>query len=100
MVELIDGNAITDLDGDNDLDHADRYAQLKQPGIAPESKILIQDITSPVICLGTECAATVVLNQAVGAPITCGTDFECLAKNIYNYFERVQKGSWKTETQR
>jgi type IV pilus assembly protein PilY1 len=100
LVELINGNAVADLNIDNVLRNEDRFAQLKQTGIAPETKILIEDIIKPIICLGTECASTVIKVDADGNKVACGSDFECLAENIHSYFERVQKSSWKTETER
>lgn len=100
LVELINGNAVTDLNNDDSETHEDRYADLKQTGIAPETKILIEDIVKPIVCLGTECASTVVTLDEDGDVEDCGSDFECLAENIYSDFERVQKSSWKTETER
>jgi type IV pilus assembly protein PilY1 len=100
LVELINGNSVTDLNDDGTQLHEDRYAQLKQTGIAPETKILIEDIIKPIICLGTECASTVIEVDEDGNKVTCSSDFECLAENIHSYFERVQKSSWKTETER
>lgn len=100
LVQLINGNSVTDLNNNNSQEHDDRYAQLKQTGIAPDTKILIEDIIKPIICLGTECASTVIQVDASGNKIACGSDFECLAENIHSNFERVQKSSWKTETER
>ena len=100
LVELINGNAVTDLNRNGEKQHEDRYAQLKQTGIAPDTKILIEDIIKPIVCLGTECASTVIELDVDGNQIACASDFECLAENIYSNFERVQKSSWKTETER
>jgi type IV pilus assembly protein PilY1 len=100
LVELINGNSVIDLNQDGTQLHEDRYAQLKQTGIAPDTKILIEDIIKPIICLGTECASTVIEVDENGDKLPCGSDFECLAENIHSYFERVQKSSWKTETER
>jgi type IV pilus assembly protein PilY1 len=100
LVELINGNSVVDLNDDGVHLHNDRYAQLKQTGIAPDTKILIEDIIKPIICLGTECASTVIEVDEDGNKVACGSDFECLAENIHSYFERVQKSSWKTETER
>jgi type IV pilus assembly protein PilY1 len=100
LVELINGNAVTDLNRDNNTTHQDRYAQLKQTGIAPDTKILIEDIIKPIVCLGTECASTVIELDSNGNKKACNSDFECLAENIYSNFERVQKSSWKTEIER
>ena len=100
LVELINGNSVIDLNNDGTQLHEDRYAQLKQTGIAPDTKILIEDIIKPIICLGTECASTVIEVDEDGNKVACGSDFECLAENIHSYFERVQKSSWKTETER
>ncbi|MCV2883120.1 PilC/PilY family type IV pilus protein [Aestuariibacter sp. AA17] len=100
LVELINGNAVTDLDGDNQTEHQDRFADLQQTGIAPETKILIEDIIKPVVCLGTECTSAVIEVDEDGNPENCGTNFECLAQNIYGVFERVRKESWTTEVER
>ncbi len=100
LVELVNGNAVSDMDGDGTYEHEDRYAQLKQTGIAPETKILIEDIVKPAVCLGTECTSAVIEMDEDGNEIPCTSDFDCLAKNIYGRFERVQKSSWKTETER
>ena len=100
LVELVNGNSVVDLNNNGNQEHDDRYAQLKQTGIAPDTKILIEDILKPVVCLGTECASTVIQVDANGNRVACGSDFECLAENIHSSFERVQKSSWKTETER
>ncbi len=94
LVELVNGNAVTDLDKDGILEHEDRYADLKQTGIAPETKILIEDMVKPVVCLGTECTEIVDDGDA------CASDFECLAENIYGRYERLQRSSWQTENER
>ncbi|GAB3034380.1 hypothetical protein GCM10027098_35320 [Bowmanella dokdonensis] len=94
LVELINGNAVVDLNNNNEKEHADRFADLKQTGIAPDTKILIEDIIKPVVCLGTECTSAVIDEED-----PCGSDFECLAENIYGRFERVQRSSWKTENE-
>ncbi|WP_340680659.1 PilC/PilY family type IV pilus protein [Paraglaciecola sp.] len=100
LVELINGNSVSDLNKNGVQQHEDRYAQLKQTGIAPDTKILIEDIIKPIVCLGTECASTVIELDANGNRKACTSDFGCLAENIYSNFERVQKSSWKTETER
>lgn len=94
LVDLVTGNAVTDLDNDGVFEHADRQADLKQTGIAPDTKILIEDIVKPVVCLGTEC--TEIVNDGD----QCGSAFECLAENLYGNYERLQRSSWKTETER
>jgi type IV pilus assembly protein PilY1 len=100
LVDIVSGNAVTDLNKDGTLQHEDRYAQLKQTGIAPETKILIEDIVQPVVCSGTECTSAVIAIDEDGEAQECGSDFSCLAENIYGRFERVQRSSWKTETER
>ncbi|WJG08480.1 PilC/PilY family type IV pilus protein [Aliiglaciecola sp. LCG003] len=100
LVNLLNANAVTDLDKNGDYQNEDRFAQLRQTGIAPETKILIEDIVKPVVCLGTECTSAVMDVDDEGNPLPCGTAFECLAENIYGRFERVQKNSWKTEIER
>jgi type IV pilus assembly protein PilY1 len=100
LVELINGNAVVDIDHDGEGEHTDRYAQLKQTGIAADTKILIKDIVQPVVCLGTECASAVIEIDDEGNEVACSSAFECLSQNIYGRFERVQKTSWKTETER
>lgn len=100
LVNLFNGNAIDDLNQDGFVDEQDRSAQLKQTGIAPDTKILIEEIIQPVVCLGTECVSAVVETDEDGNEVACGSDFECLARNIYGRFERVTKGSWKSETEK
>lgn len=100
LVNLLDGNAVEDLNRDDEKDATDRYALLKQTGIAPDTKILIENIVKPVVCLGAECVSAVIETDANGAVVACGSDFECLARNIYGKFERVQKNTWKTEVER
>lgn len=100
LVNLFNANAVDDLNQSGELDSQDRYAQLKQTGIAPDTKILIEDIVQPVVCLGTECVSAVITVDAAGEDIACISDFECLARNIYGRFERVQKSSWETEVER
>lgn len=94
VVELVNGNAVVDLDGDGILEHEDRHADLSQTGIAPDSKILIEDVLTPTICLGTECTAIVDNGNA------CSSDFECLAESIYGDYERLRRSSWTTENER
>ncbi|MBF7074743.1 pilus assembly protein PilY [Glaciecola sp. MH2013] len=100
LVNLVDGNAVEDLNDNDQQDATDRYAQLKQTGIAPDTKILIENIVSPVVCLGAECVSAVIETDENGDIRPCGSDFECLARNIYGRFERVQKNTWKTEVER
>lgn len=100
LVDLINGNAVKDFNNSSQLDHQDRYAQLKQTGIAPETKILIEDIIKPVVCLGTECTSAVIDVEPDGTPKVCTSAFGCLAENIYGRFERVQKSTWKSESER
>lgn len=100
LVNLFNGNAIDDLNQDGFVDEKDRSAQLKQTGIAPDTKILIEEIIQPVVCLGTECVSAVVKTDENGNEQACGSDFECLARNIYGRFERVTKGSWQSETEK
>lgn len=100
LVELVNGNAVADMDKDKNREHKDRYAELTQTGIAPETKILIEDIVKPVVCLGTECASAVIEVDDKGNEKACKTGFECLTQHLYGRFERVQRSSWKTEVER
>jgi type IV pilus assembly protein PilY1 len=100
LVNLVDGNAVEDLNHNDQKDASDRFALLKQTGIAPDTKILIENIVNPVVCLGAECVSAVIENDENGQIVPCGSDFECLARNIYGKFERVQKNTWKTEVER
>lgn len=100
LVNLIDGNAVEDLNDNDEKEATDRYALLKQTGIAPDTKILIENIVKPVVCLGAECVSAVIETDENGEIVACGSDFECLARNIYGKFERVQKNTWKTEVER
>ena len=94
MVDLVNGNATTDLDHDGVLDHQDRSAHLQQTGIAPETKVLIEIAIKPIICLGTECTAI------VDDGTTCHSEFECLAENIFGRYQRLQRSTWETKNQR
>ena len=100
LVELVNGNALVDLNKNNVREHGDRHATLKQTGIAPETKVLIEDIVKPVVCLGTECTAAVKELNPDGTEKACNSEFECLAENLYGRFERVQKNSWRTGKER
>ena len=100
LVSMFNGNAVTDLNNNGVLDSEDRVADLKQTGIAPETKILIEDIVSPVVCLGTECVSAVIDVDEDGNNEACTSSFECLAENIYGRFERIRRGSWHSETER
>ncbi|WP_394221106.1 PilC/PilY family type IV pilus protein [Alteromonas gracilis] len=100
LVSMFNGNAVTDVNNDGQINNADRSAELKQTGIAPETKILIEDIVSPVVCLGTECVSAVIDVDEDGNDEACTSAFECLAENIYGRFERIQRGSWHSETER
>ncbi|GGW86100.1 PilC/PilY family type IV pilus protein [Alteromonas halophila] len=100
LVNMFNGNSVDDNNNNDRLDSEDRYAELKQTGIAPETKILIEEIVSPVVCLGTECVSAVIKTDEDGNEEDCGSDFACLAEDIYGKFERVQRGSWETETER
>ena len=100
LVDLFNANAVTDLNRNGEEDKADRYAELSQTGIAPDTKILIESIVKPVVCLGAECVSAVIELDADGNEVACGTQFECLAQNIYGRFQRVQKDVWKTEIER
>ncbi|WP_026294589.1 PilC/PilY family type IV pilus protein [Salinimonas chungwhensis] len=100
LVNLANGNAVDDLNQNNQLDNNDRYADLRQSGIAPETKILIEEIIKPVVCLGTECASAVIETEEDGDEVSCTSDFACLVRNIYGRFERVIYDSWTTETER
>ena len=84
----------------NAVNSGQSSAELKQTGIAPETKILIEDIVSPVVCLGTECVSAVIDVDEDGNDEACTNAFECLAENIYGRFERIQRGSWHSETER
>ncbi len=100
LVDMLTGNAVDDLNNDGDIDEKDRYAELKQTGIAPETKILIEEIVEPVVCLGTECVSAVISVDQDGNEEQCTSAFACLAQNIFGRFERVQQNSWTTEKER
>ena len=100
LVNLLNANSVADINNNGESDPEDRYAQLAQTGIAPDTKILIENIVQPVVCLGAECVSAVIEVDENGNDVACGTDFECLAQNIYGRFERVQKDIWKTEVEK
>jgi type IV pilus assembly protein PilY1 len=97
LLNLLTGNAVTDLDGDMLVTGGDRSAQLNQTGIAPDTKILIENIVKPVVCLGAECAAAVIELDDEGNEIECQGEFACLVRNIYGRFERVQQRAWHSQ---
>jgi type IV pilus assembly protein PilY1 len=100
LVNLFNGNSVTDLNQNGEQESNDRFADIAQTGIAPDTKILISKITNPVVCLGAECVSAAILTDEDGNAQACGSDFECLAQNIYGRFERVRKETWKTEIER
>ena len=100
LVDLFTGNAVVDLNQDTLDTHSDRFVLLNQTGIAPDTKILIENIVKPVVCLGAECTSAVIEYDPSGQEIACLSDFACLAQNIYGRFERVQPQSWTTEIER
>ncbi|WP_218352657.1 PilC/PilY family type IV pilus protein [Alteromonas lipotrueiana] len=100
LVNLVNGNAVDDLNQNEELDHSDRYTDLSQSGIAPETKVLIEEITTPVVCLGTECASAVIETNEDGSEKACSSTFTCLMQNIYGRFERVMHESWQSEFER
>jgi len=100
LVNLFNGNAVTDLDKNGITESTDRYAQLSQTGIASDTKILIDNIVKPQVCLGTECVSAVIEYDTNGNEIQCTGDFACLARNIFGRFERVQQQSWTTEIEK
>ena len=84
---MFNGNAVTDVNNDGEVNDADRSAELKQTGIAPETKILIEDIVSPVVCLGTECVSAVIDVDEDGNDEACTNAFNEAAGT------RKQRGS-------
>ena len=100
LVDLFTGNAVVDLNQDTLETSTDRFALLNQTGIAPDTKILIENIVKPVVCLGAECTSAVIEFDTNGNEIQCLSDFACLAQNIYGRFERIQPQSWTTEIER
>lgn len=99
LVNLVNGNAAGDLNQDDELTNDDRYATLTQTGIAPDTKILIEDAVNPAICLGTECVSAVVPTDEDGDEEACLTEFECLSQNIFGRYQRVMRGSWSSDTE-
>ncbi|MBE1286761.1 MAG: VWA domain-containing protein [Alteromonadaceae bacterium] len=100
LIDLFTANAVTDLDRDKTIDVYDRSAQLSQTGIAPDPKMLIENIVTPVICIGAECESAVFEYDNDGNEIECQGEFACLVRNIYGRFKRVQQQSWRTDIER
>jgi type IV pilus assembly protein PilY1 len=100
LVNMRNGNAVADINRNNEKEPQDRFAQLAQTGIAPDTKILIENIAQPVVCLGAQCVSAVIEIDDNGNEVACGSAFECLAQNIYGRFERVQKDTWTTEIEK
>jgi type IV pilus assembly protein PilY1 len=100
LVNMLNGNAVADINRNNEKEPLDRFAQIAQTGIAPDTKILIENIAQPVVCLGAQCVSAVIEIDENGNEVACGSAFECLAQNIYGRFERVQKDTWTTEIEK
>ncbi|OJF68699.1 pilus assembly protein PilY [Alteromonas sp. V450] len=98
LVNLFNANAVTDVNNDGEVDENDRSVELKQPGIAPDPGIIIQD--DPIVCIGTECGSAVITEDEDGNVEACTSAFGCLSENIFGQYERVQRGSWRSETER
>ncbi|MEM0909532.1 MAG: PilC/PilY family type IV pilus protein [Pseudomonadota bacterium] len=100
LVNLFNANAVGDLNNNNTNEHEDRYAELNQTGIAPESKVLFDDESvEPIVCVGAECSDAAITRDEQGNLPVCATEFECLAQNIFGQFERVHKETWNTEVE-
>lgn len=100
LIDLFTANAVTDLDSGETIDVYDRSAQLSQTGIASDPKMLIENIVTPVICIGAECESAVFEYDNDGNEIACQSEFACLVRNIYGRFKRVQQQSWRTDIER
>jgi type IV pilus assembly protein PilY1 len=98
LVNLFNANAVRDIINDGQLQDEDRSVDLKQPGIAPEPGIFVQD--NPIVCIGTECASAVIKDDEDGNPQACTSPLGCLSENIFGRYERVRRGSWRSETER
>jgi type IV pilus assembly protein PilY1 len=99
LVNLTNGNAVVDLSKNGEKDAGDRYALMRQTGIAPAAQVLFENVTKPLLCLGTECASAVIDTGLTAETVPCASDFECLARNIYGSFNRVHKSTWQTEVE-
>jgi type IV pilus assembly protein PilY1 len=100
LVSVLNGNAVVDLNRNNEREPQDRYAELTSPGIAPFPKILIENMIEPSVCFGALCADATIEFDEYGVAVDCGSDFKCLAQNIYGRFERIKKYTWKTEIEK
>lgn len=100
LVSLSAGSAVTDINQDGTVDANDRGTEIRQTGIAPDPRILVEDITQPAICLGAECLSAVKQYDSNGQLLSCSSELACLTENLFGRFERLHKRSWRTEIER
>ncbi|MDA8622315.1 PilC/PilY family type IV pilus protein, partial [Psychrosphaera sp.] len=94
IIDLLDGSAIQDNDGDGDVDYDDTFITLDKSGIPAEPRLIITDPESPTICIGTECADTVVSDDDQN------DEFKRFTSSISGMRSRLNQvfiNSWSTE---
>ena len=94
VIDLLDGSALLDNDGDGDIDFDDTYVKLDKSGIPAEPRLIITDPEAPTLCVGTECADTVQTDDDVN------DDFKSLLGTISGPRSRLNQvftNSWSTE---
>ncbi|MBU2881173.1 hypothetical protein KO525_02670 [Psychrosphaera sp. B3R10] len=94
IINLLDGNALIDINNDNKIDYNDSFAVLDKSGIPAEPRLIITDPDAPTICIGTECADTVESADDEGDIFKKLTSKVSGAKSK---LKRVYTNSWSTE---
>lgn len=94
IINLLDGNALLDVNNDDKIDYQDTYAILDKSGIPAEPRLIITDPDAPTICIGTECADTVESADDEG------DIFKTLTSKVSganSKLKRVYTNSWTTD---
>jgi type IV pilus assembly protein PilY1 len=96
VINLLDGQALADINNDGEVDYNDTYATLDKSGIPAEPRLIITDPSAPTICIGTECADTVESADDEG------DIFKTLAGQIsgaQSNLNKVFSNSWSSEVE-
>ena len=94
LIALTDAASVIDQDGDGELEADERSVDLSQNGIAPQPKIIINDMVEPTVCIGAECA------EISTEPAPCNGRLECLADAILDEMPRVMENGWRSDWER
>ena len=94
IIDLLDGSAIQDNDGDGDVDYEDTFITLDKSGIPAEPRLIITDPEAPTICIGTECADTVISDDDQNDEFK---RFTSSISGLRSRLNQVFTNSWSTD---